>query len=65
MNNRNSANHNGARCPERPPPVSVSIVGPATPGLVAALWSLGLRPVSGTTDASVWMAPDLEPWVGA
>ena len=42
---------------ERPPQVVVRVLGVADVALVAALWSTGLRPVSGGADATLWMAP--------
>lgn len=39
------------------PGLRVVVLGPAPADLVRLLWDLGLRPVRGRADATVWMVP--------
>lgn len=40
-----------------PTELMVVVLGPATRGLVDALWRAGLRPVRGQTGGAVWAVP--------
>jgi hypothetical protein len=48
------------RAEEQGPQVEVVVLGPADVGLAQALWSVGLRPVRGTSGPGRWMRPPRE-----